>query len=130
PAVRDAHLESLGAEVVLERGGQIDLVLDDQHQSAHNRALACLLLREGDGGVAAGKRRISVTLGVMRRWWSFLALCAGLAGCIQSQLVPCGELACPAGLVCTPGGCAAQEDVDACVGVPEGELCTSERTPA
>jgi cysteine-rich repeat protein len=46
-----------------------------------------------------------------------------LAGCIESALVPCGELACPAGQVCTPGGCASPADVTACEGMAEGAAC-------
>ena len=38
-AVREPHREALRAQVVLERGGEVDLVLDDQYE--HDGALAC-----------------------------------------------------------------------------------------
>ncbi|MGE5186079.1 MAG: DUF4215 domain-containing protein [Acidobacteriota bacterium] len=52
-----------------------------------------------------------------------LALVCCLVGCIDSELVPCGELSCPAGNVCTPGGCATPADVSACDGQIDGAVC-------
>ncbi|HUS32999.1 MAG TPA: hypothetical protein VMZ53_31065 [Kofleriaceae bacterium] len=52
-------------------------------------------------------------------------LAAGLAfaACAESPLVPCGDLVCPPGNVCTAGGCAAPADVEACVGLSDGDPC-------
>ncbi len=52
-----------------------------------------------------------------------LALVCCLVGCIDSQLVPCGDLSCPAGNVCTPGGCATPADISACDGAMDGAAC-------
>ena len=52
-----------------------------------------------------------------------LAALASLAACVQSSLVPCGDLVCPAGDVCTPGGCASPADVAACDGLADGTDC-------
>jgi cysteine-rich repeat protein len=60
--------------------------------------------------------RISLALGVVA--------CA-LAACVQSSLVPCGDLVCPVGDVCTAGGCASPADVAACDGLIDGTGCRS-----
>jgi cysteine-rich repeat protein len=49
-----------------------------------------------------------------------VALCAG---CIDDSLVRCGDLSCPVGNVCTPGGCAVPADVTACEGKTDGAAC-------
>jgi len=54
-----------------------------------------------------------------------LVLLAFASGCIDDSLVRCGDVACPLGNVCTPGGCAAPIDVTACEGQPEGMSCNS-----
>jgi len=46
--------------------------------------------------------------------------------CIEATLVPCGDLACSDGMVCTPGGCATQEDAAACVAVDDGSQCMTD----
>ena len=55
------------------------------------------------------------------RAWLAIACC--LVGCIDAELVPCGQLSCPAGNVCTAGGCAAPADVTACEGLTDGAAC-------
>jgi cysteine-rich repeat protein len=54
------------------------------------------------------------------------ALLLGLlmVGCVQSQAVPCGDILCPSGAVCTETGqCAFTVDIAACTGKAEGEAC-------
>src|SRR5262245_59250171 len=46
-----------------------------------------------------------------------------LAGCLQSPLVPCGDISCPPGSICTPGGCATPADVEACKALVDGDPC-------
>ncbi|HVK85326.1 MAG TPA: SBBP repeat-containing protein [Kofleriaceae bacterium] len=59
------------------------------------------------------------------RWLAVLVL---VAGCLRSELVPCGERACPAGDVCVAGDrCAAPADVEACTGLADGAACASPR---
>jgi cysteine-rich repeat protein len=50
-----------------------------------------------------------------------LALC----GCLNPQAETCGSLLCPEGTVCTPGGCATQEAIDACANKADGDMCTT-----
>jgi hypothetical protein len=61
--------------------------------------------------------------------WRACLLIVGLAaGCIEPQLVPCGDLVCPAQTVCSPtsGTCVARSLLDACIGVePAGECQVS-----
>ncbi len=54
-----------------------------------------------------------------------VALLVSLTACIDHQLVPCGDLACPIGLVCTPGGCATADAAAACNRVADGTACTT-----
>lgn len=54
---------------------------------------------------------------------ALVVVLASLAACLQSPLVPCDDQVCPPGNVCTAGGCATQADVDACVGLAEGDPC-------
>ena len=57
------------------------------------------------------------------------AICsATLTGCLQPDLVPCGDLSCPAGSVCVSGGCATTQQVAACAGVADGQACTLDGT--
>lgn len=49
-----------------------------------------------------------------------------VAGCIADRTVPCGDLQCPVGNVCTPGGCATEENAYACDAVPDGDACTTD----
>jgi cysteine-rich repeat protein len=58
----------------------------------------------------------------VRTGWP-LTLLLVLAGCLQSPLVPCGDLVCPPGNVCTSGGCATPADVEACIGLDDGDPC-------
>jgi cysteine-rich repeat protein len=54
------------------------------------------------------------------------ALLLGLlmVGCVQSQAIPCGDILCPSGAVCTETGqCAFASDIAACVGKADGEAC-------
>jgi sugar lactone lactonase YvrE len=64
---------------------------------------------------------------------AFLAFALIVAGCMQSNAVPCGDRACEAGDVCTPNGCASQGAIHECVvdNIPqlaEGAPCTFEPT--
>ena len=61
----------------------------------------------------------------MRFVWGLLLLVACFGGCIDAGLVPCGELACAAGSVCTPSGCALPADVTACDGLTDGAACNA-----
>lgn len=54
---------------------------------------------------------------------ALVVVLACLAACLQSPLVPCNDQVCPPGSVCTAGGCATQADVDACIGLAEGDPC-------
>ena len=45
------------------------------------------------------------------------------AGCLQSSLVPCGDLFCAPGSVCVSDTCASPADVAACDGMPDGASC-------
>ena len=54
--------------------------------------------------------------------WRVLALLVA-TGCIRDNSVDCGDYACPAGLVCTQGGCATPEQAAACVDRSEGDAC-------
>ncbi|HSD87485.1 MAG TPA: hypothetical protein VLB44_08215 [Kofleriaceae bacterium] len=56
-----------------------------------------------------------------------LLVCASLlAGCIEPELQPCGDLLCAADSVCLPSGtCATQESLDVCKGMAEGATCTT-----
>jgi cysteine-rich repeat protein len=46
-----------------------------------------------------------------------------VAGCLQSPLVPCGDLYCAPGTVCVKDMCASPVDVAACDGMPDGASC-------
>lgn len=47
-----------------------------------------------------------------------------LGGCIESDLIPCGDVQCPADTVCGPDGrCLAPELLEQCQGMPDGEAC-------
>jgi cysteine-rich repeat protein len=49
-------------------------------------------------------------------------------GCVQSQSIPCGDLLCPSGSVCTEAGqCAFPLDIEACLGRADGDTCESRR---
>src|SRR4051812_20376890 len=55
-----------------------------------------------------------------------LACAIALAGCITSDLVPCGSVSCPVGSMCVGGSvCATQGQLDACVSRAEGDRCLS-----
>lgn len=45
------------------------------------------------------------------------------AGCLQSPLVPCGDLYCAPGSVCVQDTCASPADVAACEGHADGDAC-------
>lgn len=53
------------------------------------------------------------------------ALALAMAACVNAELVPCGELACPPHFVCTSGGCATPENAAACAGLAESDLCAT-----
>jgi cysteine-rich repeat protein len=53
----------------------------------------------------------------------------GVCGCVGDGVVPCGDIQCPAGDVCTAGGCATTADVSACNGLGENDACMSVNTP-
>ncbi|MEO8703687.1 MAG: kelch repeat-containing protein [Kofleriaceae bacterium] len=48
-----------------------------------------------------------------------------VAGCADHGLVPCGDLACPRGFVCTPAGCASPPQLAACEALGDGAACTA-----
>ncbi len=53
-----------------------------------------------------------------------LCLVVALAGCIEPSLVPCDETLCPIGTACGPsGGCIAEDQLAACLGLDEREDC-------
>ncbi len=55
-----------------------------------------------------------------------LALCLIQVACgLDDQLVRCGDLACPVGMVCTSGGCATFEQAAACEGLAAGAACSA-----
>ena len=60
----------------------------------------------------------------MRWLWLLLAACS-----LDHDLVPCGDLLCPVGSVCTPGGCATPEAADACAGLGDGDRCMTSTIP-
>jgi cysteine-rich repeat protein len=58
----------------------------------------------------------------MRSLFVAVSLCVG---CIEPDLVTCGDLTCPVGDVCTPNGCASSGDALACSGLADGTSCTA-----
>lgn len=57
-----------------------------------------------------------------RRAWACAIACLG--ACLEPQLVPCGDLACPTGLLCVGDEvCASPEQVTACDGLADGASC-------
>ena len=44
--------------------------------------------------------------------------------CVQPNLVPCGDLSCPAGSTCVADRCADAEQIAACDGLPDGTACS------
>ena len=58
----------------------------------------------------------------MGRW--LLAVAVALAGCVQSDLVPCDSVSCPVGNVCVSSArCATVDEVAACTGKAEASDC-------
>ncbi len=51
-----------------------------------------------------------------------------LTGCIESNLIPCGELQCPSDATCHQGACVATVALDACAGIADGTACTLANT--
>src|SRR5262245_6701980 len=48
-----------------------------------------------------------------------------LAGCLQTDLVPCGDQLCPAGKLCVADAlCASPDQLTACEGALDGDTCT------
>ena len=47
------------------------------------------------------------------------------AGCLDSHLVPCGDLACPQGDECVAGTCVTPDQLAACAGQVDGTTCTT-----
>jgi len=60
---------------------------------------------------------------MVTRFMLGLIVGVALAGCIDSNLIDCGDRACPGGSVCVPTGCAAPDQVTACTGLPDGTEC-------
>jgi cysteine-rich repeat protein len=58
------------------------------------------------------------------RGW-LVAIALGGGACITDPTVACGTQACPAGQVCTPGGCATREDAAACGELVDGDACAT-----
>jgi cysteine-rich repeat protein len=56
-------------------------------------------------------------------------VCLGIAACIHDPSIRCGELACPAGLVCTAIGCASEDQLAACAGLDDGAVCMTPSFP-
>lgn len=54
-----------------------------------------------------------------------LALAVVVTGCLQPELVPCGDLACPAGYLCIAEleRCAPPNAYDVCADLAEGDAC-------
>src|SRR6478735_3801634 len=48
-----------------------------------------------------------------------------VTGCLQDHLVPCGDQLCPATSMCVVDVCATQEQIDVCVGLGDGDRCTT-----
>ena len=47
------------------------------------------------------------------------------AGCVETQLEPCGDIWCPTSKTCVADGlCASVDQIDACRGIADGEPCT------
>src|SRR5215475_7374871 len=61
----------------------------------------------------------------MMKWMRWAATLLLSVSCVRAHLVPCGDVACPVGDVCTPGGCADPEAAAACDGIADGEMCTT-----
>src|SRR5438445_77932 len=57
------------------------------------------------------------------RVWLLAAAVLAITACAESPLVPCRELVCPPGSVCTAGGCASPADVLACKDKSDGDAC-------
>jgi len=64
-------------------------------------------------------------LRMLRSAFGVAIAAAWLAGCVGDTLVPCGELLCASGQICTAGGCASPANAAACLGLTETEPCTS-----
>ena len=60
------------------------------------------------------------------RWMSLLVLC----GCLNPDLVPCGDTSCPPDTVCLPTSqrCVTQNALDACAAMADGAICTLDGT--
>jgi cysteine-rich repeat protein len=48
-----------------------------------------------------------------------------MSACVTDPTVACGAVQCPAGDVCTPGGCATRADAEICAGKAEDDRCTN-----
>jgi cysteine-rich repeat protein len=46
-----------------------------------------------------------------------------VGGCLESDLVRCGDKLCPVGAFCTPEGCVLQDQIDVCSNKAEGDAC-------
>ncbi|CAN5866379.1 hypothetical protein BH11MYX2_BH11MYX2_34030 [soil metagenome] len=57
------------------------------------------------------------------RWLSVVVIL--LAGCLSDQLVPCGELLCPAGDQCFADQCATADQIATCRGSDDGVACNA-----
>lgn len=58
----------------------------------------------------------------MRLGFVVAALCAG---CLKSSSVHCGDYVCGSDSVCVPDGCARQDEIAACVGLADADMCTT-----
>ncbi|HUS27069.1 MAG TPA: kelch repeat-containing protein [Kofleriaceae bacterium] len=63
----------------------------------------------------------------MRCWLVALLL---LGGCLESDLVRCGDKLCPVGAFCTPEGCVLQDQIDVCRNKADGDECQVLNLPA
>ncbi len=54
-----------------------------------------------------------------------VALTSLAFGCLADATVPCGDLRCPVGDVCSAGGCASADAVASCVGLDDGDGCAT-----
>jgi len=60
---------------------------------------------------------------------ALLVLVGALGGCIDDELVTCGDLVCPAGAVCTELGCVHPDQVTACAGKNALDACDTRLVP-
>jgi hypothetical protein len=77
------------------------------------------------GEVVDPRTRLARILASMRAALLSLAL----AGCVTSDLVPCGALLCAVDQACTPTGCIDRSRIDACDGLVDDAACAVDGVP-